>query len=155
MGKTLEMGDEIPWLYSFSFLPKTDYLNRKKKNKFIQTFARHMKIRDQSHFQKAVSKGGGRCICMGDSFFCTMETNATLLSSYFCCQLLSRVGLFATTWTSACHASLSFTISWSLLKRMSIELVMPSNYLILCHLSNYTPIKKTKNNIDINIFMII
>ena len=32
-----------------------------------------------------------------------------------------------------CQASLSFTISWSLLKLVSIELVMPSNHLILCH----------------------
>ena len=40
---------------------------------------------------------------------------------------------FATPWTAACQASLSFTISWSLLKLMSIESVMPSNHLILCH----------------------
>ena len=46
-------------------------------------------------------------------------------------QLLSRVRLFATLWTTARHASLSITISWSLLKLMSIELVMPSNHLIL------------------------
>ena len=37
-----------------------------------------------------------------------------------------------TPWTAACQASLSFTISWSLLKLMSIELVMPSNHLIFC-----------------------
>ena len=37
-----------------------------------------------------------------------------------------------TPWTAACQASLSFTISWSLLKLMSIELVIPSNHLILC-----------------------
>ena len=37
-----------------------------------------------------------------------------------------------TPWTAACQASLSFTISWSLLKLMSIESVMPSNHLILC-----------------------
>ena len=48
-------------------------------------------------------------------------------------QLLSRVRLFATPWTEACQASLSITNSQSLLKLMSIELVMPSNYLILCH----------------------
>ena len=48
-------------------------------------------------------------------------------------QSLSRVQLFATSWTVACQASLSFTISWSLLKLISIELVMPSNHLILCH----------------------
>ena len=37
-----------------------------------------------------------------------------------------------TPWNAACQASLSFTISWSLLKLMSIESVMPSNHLILC-----------------------
>ena len=47
-------------------------------------------------------------------------------------QLLSRVQLFATPWTAACQASLSFTTSLSLLKHMSIEPVMPSNHLILC-----------------------
>ena len=51
----------------------------------------------------------------------------------FVVQLLSHVQLFATPWTAALQASLSFTISWSLLKLMSIELVMPSNRLILCH----------------------
>ena len=40
--------------------------------------------------------------------------------------------LFATPWTAACQASLSFTISQSLLKLLSIELVIPSNHLILC-----------------------
>ena len=43
------------------------------------------------------------------------------------------VWLFATPGTAAYQASLSFTISWNLLKLMSIELVMPSNHLILCH----------------------
>ena len=47
-------------------------------------------------------------------------------------QLLSYVGLFVTPWTAAHHASLSFIISWSLLKLMSIGSVMPSNHLILC-----------------------
>ena len=47
-------------------------------------------------------------------------------------QSFSRAQLFATPWTTACQASLSFNISWSLLKLMSIESMMPSNYLILC-----------------------
>ena len=47
-------------------------------------------------------------------------------------QSLSRVRLFATPWTSACQASLSFIISWNFLKLMSIESVMSSNHLILC-----------------------
>ena len=48
-------------------------------------------------------------------------------------ESLSCVWLFVTAWTAARPASLSFTISWSLLKFMSIESVMPSNHLILCH----------------------
>ena len=47
-------------------------------------------------------------------------------------QLLSRVRLFATQWTTACQPSLSITISQSLLKLMSLELVLPYNHLILC-----------------------
>ena len=47
-------------------------------------------------------------------------------------QLLNLVPLFATPWTTAWQASLSITNSWSLLKLMSIESVMPSNHLILC-----------------------
>ena len=46
-------------------------------------------------------------------------------------QLLSHVQLFATPWTAACQASLTIAISQSLLKLMSIDLVMPSNHLIL------------------------
>ena len=48
-------------------------------------------------------------------------------------QLLSRVWLFVTPWTAARQASLSITNSWSPPKPMSIESVMPSNHLILCH----------------------
>ena len=48
-------------------------------------------------------------------------------------QSLSRVQLFATPWTAARQASLSITNSQSLPKLMSIESVMPSNHLILCH----------------------
>ena len=48
-------------------------------------------------------------------------------------QSLSSVQLFATSWTAARQASLSITNSRSLLKLTSIESVMPSNYLILCH----------------------
>ena len=55
---------------------------------------------------------------------------SSLISSV---QSFSRVQLFATPWTAARQASLSFTISWSLLKGMSIELVMPYNHLVLCH----------------------
>ena len=48
-------------------------------------------------------------------------------------QSLSSVQLFATPWIAACQASLSITNSWSLLQLMSIESVMASNHLTLCH----------------------
>ena len=52
---------------------------------------------------------------------------------------LSHAQFFATSWAVAQQASLSFTISWSLLKLMSIESVMSSNHLILCHPSLLLP----------------
>ena len=54
-------------------------------------------------------------------------------------QLLSCVQLFATLWTAARQVSLSITNSRSLLKLVSIESVMPSNHLILCHLLLFLP----------------
>ena len=56
------------------------------------------------------------------------------MKSLIAVQWLSCVRLFATLWTAAHQSLLSFTISQSLLKLMSIESVMPSNRLILCHL---------------------
>ena len=65
------------------------------------------------------------------------DTNIFLLffkdSQFSSVQSLSHVQIFATPWTAACQASLSITNSQSLLKLMSIESVMPSNYLILCY----------------------
>ena len=58
-------------------------------------------------------------------------------------QSLSCVQLFATPWTAACQASLSSSISRSLLRLMSIVSVMPSNYLILCHLNRFSGIFQT------------
>ena len=59
--------------------------------------------------------------------FCTEKETITSV------QVLSHIQLFATPWTAACQASLSITNSRSLLKLISIELVMPSNHFILCH----------------------
>ena len=52
---------------------------------------------------------------------------------YCCCLWLSRIWLFLTPWTAAHQAPVSFTISRSLLKLMSVESVMPSNHPVLCH----------------------
>ena len=67
----------------------------------------------------------------GESFTISAICKAPVLC-HSSVQSLSHVQLFATPWTAACQASLSFTISQSLLKLMSIEMVMPSNYLIFC-----------------------
>ena len=67
-------------------------------------------------------------VCMSmHLFICTY----TCISSV---QSLSCVWLFVAPWIAACQAFLSITNSWSLPKLLSIELVMPSNHLILCHL---------------------
>ena len=58
-------------------------------------------------------------------FFISIQFNSA--------QSLSHVQLFATPWTAACQSSLFITNSWSFLKLMSSESVMPSNHLILCH----------------------
>ena len=57
--------------------------------------------------------------------------DSQIIVIYCCCLLCNCVGLFETPWTAACQASPSLNISQGLLKLMSIELVMPSNHLIL------------------------
>ena len=61
-------------------------------------------------------------------------TDELIFPDFAVVQSLNHVWLFTTPGTAARLASLSFTISQSLLKLMSIESVMPSNHLILCHL---------------------
>ena len=63
----------------------------------------------------------------------TPEPLIWVLSQCFDLLLLSRAQLFVTLWTAERQASLSITNSWSLLKLMSIKLVMPPNHLIPCH----------------------
>ena len=74
------------------------------------------------------------CLCI--SFFHLIilhHTTCRISQSVQLVQSLSLVRLFAIPWTAACQASLSITNSQSLLKLMSIESVMPSSHLILCH----------------------
>ena len=74
-----------------------------------------------------------------NAFSLTLQTGKSISSKrkcyvcvYISVQSLSCVRLFATPWTAACQASLSITNSWSLLKLMFIDSVIPSNHLILC-----------------------
>ena len=65
-------------------------------------------------------------------------------------QSLSHIQHFVTPWTAACQASLSFTISQSFLKLMSIELLMPSNHLLFCCLLFHLPSLLSSNKIFSN-----
>ena len=60
-----------------------------------------------------------------------LKYKSILILQFSSVQSLSRVQLFATPWIAACQASLSFTISQSFLTFISVELVMPSNHLVL------------------------
>ena len=62
-----------------------------------------------------------------------LKDYTTVIPDLSSVQWLSRVQLFATPWRAAGQAYLSNTSSWSLLKAISIESVMPSNHFILCH----------------------
>ena len=63
----------------------------------------------------------------------SMDKQNTYSGLFSSVQFLSYIQLFATPWTVACQAFLSITDSWSLLNFMSIQTVIPSNHLILCH----------------------
>ena len=63
---------------------------------------------------------------------CFYEIRTWVVKTFSSIQLFSHVQLFATPYTAAHQAFLSITNTWSLLKLMSIESVMPSNHLILC-----------------------
>ena len=67
------------------------------------------------------------------SYVCYQKLNYQKCFQFSSVHSLSYVWLFVTPWTTAQQASLSVTNSWSLLKPMSIESVMPSSHLILCH----------------------
>ena len=70
-------------------------------------------------------------ICL--SVFPQVFSPKQVIHQFSSVQSLSRVWLFVTPWITACQVSLSITNSQSLLKLMSIESVMPSSHLILCH----------------------
>ena len=69
----------------------------------------------------------------GQSFPCIHTFPSFCSAQFSSVQELGYIWLIETRWTAARQASLSITNSWSLLKLMSVELVMPSNHLILCH----------------------
>ena len=90
--------------------------------------------------QKLSGQAAGRWVVLGRCLVLHIEQEGILAKISKCdfsetgissVQSLSHVRLFATSWTAACQGSLSITNSWSLPKLVSIELVMPSNHLII------------------------
>ena len=71
--------------------------------------------------------------CIGRQILYYLAFGEGILCIVDVVQLLNHVQLFATPWTTARQSSMPFTVSWSLLKLMSIELMMPSNHLVLCY----------------------
>ena len=84
----------------------------------------------------------GKWVSLGENRHGKSETEANIhflfrnrmthLNIVLVVQLLTCIWLFVTLWTAACQASLWLTVFWSLLRFMSIELVMLSNHLIFC-----------------------
>ena len=70
---------------------------------------------------------------MYHNFFIHSSVDGHLSTCFHVLSSVTQLCLFLTPWTAACQASLSITNSQSLLKLMSIEAVMPSNHIILCH----------------------
>ena len=89
-------------------------------NSMIQRFCCFCFFKGWNHFGKT-------------SFKTQLQVETLTSLACCCCCSVSHAQLFATPWTMASHSSLSFTTSQSLLKLMSIELVMPSKHLVLCH----------------------
>ena len=109
---------------------------------FPYVFARFSHLLSSGPFKVYLSRKSSGATVPGSKLQQDQSSFATLwisLSGYwFLCfnfvavQLLSHIQLFATPWTAVHQDFLSFTISWSLLKFMSVELVMLSNHFILC-----------------------
>ena len=79
------------------------------------------------------SEPPGKSLTRNDKTASYLISQHHSFSQFSSVRSFSHVQLFANPWTAACQASLPITNSWSLLKPMSIKLVMPSNHLILCH----------------------
>ena len=124
------------WSFSFSMRPSNEYSGLISfRMDWLDLFA------VQETFKSLLQHYSSKALILQCSAFFIvqpsqpyMTTGKTIaLTQIRSDQSLSHVRLFATPWTTAHQASLSFTLPQSLLKPMSIKLVMPSNHLILCH----------------------
>ena len=115
----------VNYIWKISFLRIGKYMN------CIITYFLHFctGIQNRSESHRKTKYMGSQKVVKQDFKFSTQG----LAFSFVVVQSFNCVQLFATPWTAARQASLSFITSRSLLKLMSIELMMPSNRLILCH----------------------
>ena len=95
--------------------------------------AQSVKLMQVTDFALHIEKYGIQFIYKKTNYIILLGSSDRTSSQFSSVQSLSHVQLFVTPWTIACQASLSITNSWSLLKLMPIESVMPSNHLILWH----------------------
>ena len=121
------------WSFGFSISPSNEYsglISIRMDWLDLLAVQGTIKILLQNHNSKATILWCSAffIVQLSHLYITTGKTMLLLLLSRF-----SRVPLLATPWTAACQAALSITNSWSLLKFMSVESVMPSKHLILCH----------------------
>ena len=118
-------------VYGVAESDTTEWLNKKKDNSVLGLNSRLVGSTTPPFYDGTTWEGldlgwGGGELGPSWTMKC-IQVEMLLLFSH------AVVWLFVTPWTAACQASLPFTISRSLTKLMSIESVMPSNHLILCH----------------------
>ena len=131
-------------LKKFEFSCLQSKIRREEGNKFSgktsNIFFSYYKLRLQDYHTQRLENINEkartwdvRWLVNGTMHFFSLPSSFPTSHQFSSVQLLSGVQLFVTPWTTARQASLSITNSLSLLKPMSIESVMPSNRLILCH----------------------
>ena len=101
------------------------------KNNHLKTSLVVIDIKQYGEYKHVLRNRAARNLLVNHTHLCS-SVPSYIPKLFVVVQFLSCIQHFATTWTAACQASLSFTISQSLLKLMYIESVMPSNHLILC-----------------------
>ena len=125
------------------YIPKHVYTIRQGKSQLAQPFCssqvfnplgRPIHVRESSLFNLVyLFKCSSRLETASPTIMFNQMSGHPMTNQFSSVQSLSLVQIFATPWTVACQASLSITNFQSLLKLISIESVIPSNHLILCH----------------------
>ena len=110
-------------------VPKVNAGFSRDQTPSLSSFPRFLKLKTHESTKSTPCQETSRGLC---SPFWSYLLLTPLKQFFSSVQSLSHVRLFATPWTAARQASLSFTVSQNLLKLMSIESLVPSNHLVLC-----------------------